>query len=132
VKFVAAAILTVALAVSVAACRDTSKLQGGSGSEGNAATGRTLFTSKACITCHTLAAVNSTGTIGPHLDHIATTAATRKSGMTAAQYIDESIRDPGAFVVEGFPAPNAGGMMLPVPVSDQERKDLVAFLMTQQ
>jgi cytochrome c551/c552 len=132
VKLVAATILTVALAITMVACRDTSKLQGGSsGGEGNAATGKTLFTSKACITCHTLPAVGATGSVGPSLEHIAATAATRKPGLTAAQYIDESIKTPDAFVVPGFPAPNAGGMVLPVPVSDQERKDLVAFLLTQ-
>jgi hypothetical protein len=49
--------------------------------------------------------------------------------MSAAEYLDESIRDPGAFVVEGFPGPQQGGMILPVPVNDQERRDLVAFLL---
>jgi hypothetical protein len=73
----------------------------------------------------------ATGTIGPELDGIAQRAPTRKPPMSAADYIDESIKDPAAFVVPNYPAPSAGGMILPSPVSDQERKDLVAFLLTQ-
>jgi hypothetical protein len=65
------------------------------------------------------------------MDGIGQRAATREPGKTAEQYIDESIKDPAAFVVPGYPSPQQGGMNLPVPVSDQERRDLVAFLLTQ-
>jgi cytochrome c2 len=127
-------LLTLVLALSLAACRDTSKLQGGGGggATGNVNNGKTLFASKGCPTCHHLTATGASGTIGPDLDGIAARGATRKAPMAAADYIDESIKDPAAFVVPGFPAPNQGGMILPVPVSDAERKDLVAFLLEQK
>lgn len=102
----------------------------GAPAAGAADAGRQLFASKGCVTCHTLAAVEgATGTIGPKLDGIATTAATRKSGMAADVYIRESIADPNAFVAPGFSAPS------PMPsglASGKELDDLVAFLLTQK
>jgi len=134
VRLPAVALLVIVLGLSLAACRDTSKLGGGGGDvSGNADTGKTLFTAKGCGTCHTLAAVaGAAGTIGPTLNGIATTAGTRKPNMAAAAYIDESIKDPAVFIVPGYPAPNQGGMLLPVAVTDAERRDLVAFLAQQK
>jgi len=98
---------------------------------GDANKGRQLFESKACISCHVLSGIPSaTGTIGPPLDRLATTAETRKPGMGAAAYIRESIKEPNAYVVPGYPSPTL--MILPNPVSDSEINDLVAFLMTQK
>lgn len=100
---------------------------------GDANRGRTLFEPKGCNTCHVLATIpGATGTTGPSLNGIGVTAAARKPGMSAEAYLRESLKDPGAFVVQGYPAPAAGGMVLPVPVNDQEIADLVAFLLTQK
>jgi cytochrome c oxidase subunit 2 len=55
-----------------------------------------------CATCHTLPSLNWTGTIGPNLSGIGTRAATRVSGMSAEDYIHNSMRQPTAFVVPGF------------------------------
>jgi mono/diheme cytochrome c family protein len=89
--------------------------------------GRTLFTSQGCSACHTLSSVpGAVGVVGPKLDGMATTAASRKPGMSAGAYIEESIRDPAAFTVSGFPA----GVMPKLPLSDSQIKDLVAFLLT--
>lgn len=124
------AVLLMALTVAIAACAGggTGATTGGGG---NADRGKALFTEKQCITCHTLSSVpGATGTIGPTLNGIATTAATRKPGMSAADYIRESIKDPNAFITPGFASPSA--MVLPVPVNDAEINDLVAFLMTQR
>ena len=105
---------------------------GGGTPAGDATKGRALFESKQCITCHALSSVpTAQGTIGPPLNGIAKIAAARKPGMTAEAYLRESIKDPGAFLVPPFPAPSAGGMLLPVPVNDQEINDLVAFLLQQ-
>jgi cytochrome c2 len=133
VKFLAVALLTIALAASVSACRDKGGGGGAAaGTGGNANNGKSLFAAKGCPTCHTLKSVpNATGTIGPDLDGVGSRAGTREQGKSAADYIDESIKTPDAFVVPGYPAPSQGGMILPVPVSDAERKDLVAFLLTQ-
>ena len=103
----------------------------GGGGAGNADRGKTLFTEKQCTTCHLLASVpGATGTIGPPLAGIANTAATRKPGVTAEAYLRESMKEPNAFVVPGQASPSL--MVLPVPVSDAEITDLVAFLMTQR
>lgn len=93
---------------------------------GNPANGPKLFVSKTCSTCHTVKKVaGAVGTIGPDLDGLAARAGTRKPGMSADDYIKESIENPTAFVVAGFqPA------MPPLrsTMSDQEFKDLQAFL----
>jgi hypothetical protein len=49
--------------------------------------------------------------------------------MSAEDYLRESIKDPNAFIVPGQQSPSL--MVLPVPVSDREIDDLVAFLLTQ-
>jgi cytochrome c2 len=137
VKILAAALLTITLAASVVACRPEEQRRGGgggaaTGATGNATNGKTLFASKACGTCHVLSSVQgAAGTVGPELNGIAQRAATRVSGKSAVDYLDESIKDPAAFVVPNYPAPTQGGMILPVAVTDAERRDLVAFLMTQ-
>ncbi|HZT06801.1 MAG TPA: cytochrome c [Chloroflexota bacterium] len=133
------ALLIIVLAFSLGACRNTGGGGGGgTSSGGNPDNGKALFSSKGCPTCHTLKSVQgANGTIGPDLDGIGTRAGGAghegaKPPETPEQYIDESIKDPGAFVVSGFPPPNQGGMVLPVPVNDAERRDLVAFLLTQK
>lgn len=123
------AMLVAAAALTLSACGGGGGAGGGGG--GNAAKGKDLFTSKQCITCHTLAAVpGAVGIIGPNLNKIGTDAATRKPGVTAEAYIRESIKDPNAFIAPGFTAPSL--MIPPVPVSDPEITDLVAFLITQK
>ena len=90
--------------------------------------GKLIFMSIECSGCHTIEGI-STGTIGPELTNIATIAATRKPSFAAADYIMESIEDPGAFVVSGFqplmPA-LADGM------TERELEDLVDFLLKQR
>ncbi len=62
--------------------------------------GQAVFKS-ICGGCHAVSGV-STGAVGPDLTHIGTVAAGRKSGMSADEYILESIVDPAAFLVEGY------------------------------
>lgn len=94
--------------------------------DGDAAAGQKVFVSKTCTTCHTVKKVpEAKGTIGPDLDGLYARAGSRKPGMSADDYIKESIENPTAFVVAGFqPA------MPPLrsTMSDQEFKDLQAFL----
>jgi len=64
------------------------------------ARGRQLYHSLGCANCHE---PNLFGQrLGPPLDHIGTVGATRRSGMSAPDYIRQSILDPGAFVVPGY------------------------------
>ncbi|MBI4201283.1 MAG: c-type cytochrome [Chloroflexi bacterium] len=54
-----------------------------------------------CGGCHTIDGV-SVGAVGPNLTHIGTAASHRKPGLSAEEYIRESIEAPTVYVVEGF------------------------------
>lgn len=89
------------------------------------AAGHDLFTRYACAGCH-----QATDGVGPALNGIGQRAAARRPGYSAAAYLYESITDPNAYVVPGFPA----GVMLQnfkaaIPEADLYR--LVAWLETQ-
>lgn len=99
------------------------------GLSAEAKAGQAIFTGKAgCIGCHQIGAQG--GVTGPPLTNIATVAATRKPGMDAAAYLDESVRAPNAFVVPGYNPglmPAFGSLL-----TDTELKNLEAFLLTRQ
>ncbi len=57
-----------------------------------------------CAACHGAPDLPGSNNVGPHLAGIGTAAATRVEGMPAAQYIYESIIDPGGVI-----APDCGG-----------------------
>jgi cytochrome c oxidase subunit 2 len=86
-----------------------SRKQGGKapagGGGGAAANGKQVFTSSGCGGCHTLSDAGTNGTTGPKLDDLAPAAARfgKKRGETPAQYVKESILDPRAFTVPGYP-----------------------------
>ena len=61
-----------------------------------------IFKSAGCSGCHTFTPAGATGTVGPNLDHLATDAVKYGQGETAAQYVRESIIDPGKVVVTGY------------------------------
>ena len=64
------------------------------------ARGHQLYRSMGCANCHE---PNLFGQrLGPPLDHIGTVAETRRSGLSAEEYIRQSFLDPGAYVVPGY------------------------------
>ncbi len=83
-----------------------------------------------CSVCHTIEGI-SAGTLGPDLTRIGTGASSRIAGVSAEDYIDESIRNPGAFVVEGFP-PGLMPTDLETRLEGQQIEALVQFLLAQQ
>ncbi len=92
------------------------------------AAGAKIFTGKGgCIGCHN--AGSGGGTTGPNLGHIATEAETMKPGMDARSYISESIHDPQAFIVPGFPPvmPSFRGTL-----TEDEINSVIAFLLTKK
>ncbi len=100
---------------------------------GNPDAGKKIFeqtvvgSNPGCVTCHSLDA--GTVLVGPSLAGIATTAASRVDGMSAEDYIRQSILDPDSYVVEGFPA----GTMVKgwdKALTAQQLNDLIAYLMT--
>jgi cytochrome c oxidase subunit 2 len=91
--------------------------------------GRRLFTQYGCNACHTLSDAGAAGVVGPSLDGIGAAAASIVPGMDARAYLEQSILDPGAYVVEGFPS----GVMPPdfgERLSDEELNALVEYLLS--
>lgn len=90
------------------------------------ANGERLFNSESCSACHS---TGSRRVTGPGLAAIGANAATRDPALTADQYIEQAIRNPGAFVVSGYNnlMPNAYSRL---PQDDVD--DLIAYLKTLQ
>jgi mono/diheme cytochrome c family protein len=64
------------------------------------ARGRQLYRSMGCANCHEPNLIGQR--LGPALEQIGTAAATRRPGLSAGEYIRQSILDPGAYVVPGY------------------------------
>lgn len=79
-----------------------------------------------CVTCHTL---DGTDLVGPSLDGISEVAAERVPGMSAEDYLHESIVQPDAYLVEGYDdlMPKNYGETL----SEEDIDNVIAFLLTQ-
>jgi len=91
------------------------------------ASGKGLFASKTCFTCHSL---DGSRLVGPSFKGLMgrTTALADGTSVTAdAAYITESIKEPMAKVVEGFPP-----AMPPLPITDEEITALIAYISTLQ
>ncbi len=86
-----------------------------------------------CSACHTIEGV-SAGLVGPDLTHIGTDAGTRKPGVSAEDYIRESIREPEVFVAEGVERATPGLMtaVLTARLTDGQVDALVEFLLKQK
>ncbi len=88
------------------------------------ANGKVLFTAQGCNACHSLQKGQTV--VGPSLYGIYQTAATRKSGVTAHDYLKESIVNPNAFIPDGFQAglmPQTFGTTL----KPEEIEDIIAY-----
>src|SRR2546430_10689629 len=72
---------------------------GGGGA--GAASGKALFASNGCVSCHTYKPAGSKATVGPDLDKLATYAKTAKKPLAA--FVRGSIVNPNAYVQPGFP-----------------------------
>ena len=82
--------------------------------------GRTLLGAKGgCLLCHKVSEQGNTR--GPDLRGVGARAALRRPGLSAEEYLVESLVNPGAYVVEEFAA--AGGETI-MPVANQPPADL--------
>ncbi|MFZ5910257.1 MAG: c-type cytochrome [Chloroflexota bacterium] len=106
---------------------------------GDAARGEELYNSatlgaksaEGCISCHAYDASVGDESKAPFTAGTGTRAETRVPGMTAEEYIHESIITPDAYVVENY---NAGDMYQKwgEDLSEQQIADLVAYLLTEK
>ena len=84
-----------------------------------------------CTSCHNYDEAEGPADKAPYTAGTGTRAATRVAGMSAEEYIHESIINPNAYVVEGF---QEGDMYqtFSEELSEQQIADLVAYLLTQK
>lgn len=125
-------VLVLVFALALAACGGGSG--GGETSDiGDVAAGKALFeepiidVQPGCNTCHSL--TPDQVIVGPSLAGVGTRAETRVSGMTAEDYIRESILHPDNYVVEGFDP----GVMVQVweqTLTTEQVDNLIAYLLT--
>ncbi len=87
-----------------------------------------LFTEMGCNGCHKLTKADAAGTVGPDLDLLPQVAGERVPGMSAEDYVYQSIVDPNAYVVEGF-APNIMPANFTQRMSEEEIRSLVEWLL---
>ena len=83
--------------------------------------GGQVFADNGCGSCHTLEAAGTTGTVGPNLDE-------ELPGQDEKQ-IEESITDPNADIVQGFP-PDTMPSTYGTSIAPDDLKLLVQFLVT--
>jgi mono/diheme cytochrome c family protein len=82
--------------------------------------GAQVFANNGCGGCHTLAAAESGGTVGPNLDEVL-------PGQTA-KMVEESIADPNAKIATGYPA-NVMPANFAQTLTSKELEDLVQYLL---
>lgn len=132
-------ILALALAATGVACGnggedEVSPVEATATAIGDPARGEELFqqnilgnSTAGCITCHSLEP--GVTIVGPPQNDVGFRASQRVSGMSAEEYLRESIVEPDAYVVEGFTAGTMTGDFDAV-LTEEEINDLVAYLLT--
>jgi len=91
-----------------------------------AAQGEQLFFNKGCAGCHHILDVGGQS-MGPDLTFLAERAGEEREGMSAEDYVRDSIRTPNAYYATGA---SVGPFGMPViPMTDAELNALVAFLL---
>lgn len=91
--------------------------------------GRQIMSGKGlCLTCHT---VGKTGALRfPDLQGVAVRAKTRVQGMSDVEYFAQSLYEPTAYVVPGFPPAMPPMHQPPFSLTDQEILCVIAALQT--
>ena len=88
--------------------------------------GEEIFKGKGtCEVCHR---IGQKGTRAPDLAGIGGAAAKRKAGMTAKAYLIESLLEPSAYIVEGYPPIMPRADRAPIGLNRSELWAVVAFL----
>ncbi len=90
------------------------------------ARGRQVYRALGCGSCHEPGLSNLFRPVGPRLDRVGALAPTRVPGMSAEEYLRQSIADPGAYLVPGYPDSMPRG--LAKDLSPEDLAALVAYL----
>lgn len=126
-------LLLMALTLALASLIPASCGGGDGASAGSANAGEQLFnqstigTTAGCKTCHSLEP--GAVIVGPSLAGIASRAGNMVSGVSAEDYLRQSILEPDAYLVEGYPAsvmPKVWGEQL----TEEQVNGLVEYLLT--
>lgn len=103
--------------------------------EGDPSVGQAIFSGEKkiegvipCGVCHYVQEQQGV-LVGPNMAGLSERAGARVPDMSARQYIIESIREPDAYVVDGFP-PGTMNQQYGERLSDQNVEHLIAYLMT--
>jgi mono/diheme cytochrome c family protein len=87
-----------------------------------------IFSRNGCQACH--AVQGDTRLLGPSLANISQNGAQRKPGMSAEDYIRESVRQPSAFITPGFPGPPSPmPPFSPAQIPDDDLNKLIQYLL---
>ena len=89
--------------------------------------GRQIMDGKGlCLTCHT---IGKTGALRfPDLAGVDVRAKSRVPGMSDVEYLAQSMYEPTAYVVEGFPPAMPPVNLPPIGLTDQEILCVIAYL----
>jgi cytochrome c553 len=129
-------ILILALSIALVACGgDEGGASEAEPSGGSAARGEELYkqttigsaSAPGCITCHSLD--EGVTLVGPSHAGMGLRAETEASGMSATEFLEQSIREPDAVITDGF-SPGVMYQNYDSELTDQQIADLVAFLET--
>ena len=95
--------------------------------------GAALFHVKGCATCHEGPDTATMMGVGPSLAHADDWASIRVEGMSAHDYLAQSMRQPSAFISPAWAGPNGPTTGMPqLQLSDEEVEALVHFLLAPQ
>jgi cytochrome c551/c552 len=89
---------------------------------GDPARGQALFAQQGCAACHS---AGENTIVGPGFKGAAVRAQARVAGMTAREYLNQSIREPASFIVPGF------SNLMPASFANLPEKDtddLIAYI----
>ncbi len=93
--------------------------------EGDPARGERLFVSAGCSGCHSQ--IKDQRLVGPSFYNLWDIAATRVPGMSAKEYLYQSIVDPNAYIVEGY-QPGLMQQNYAAILSPQQMADILAWI----
>ncbi len=121
--------ITLFLILVGAACVNTpAPTQSGDSQKGSALViQQILGEGPGCTTCHLFD--DGPIKVGPSLVGVAIRAQTRVENLSAEEYINQSILEPNAYVVVGFPS-SVMYQKYSEQISDEELANIVAYLMT--